>query len=133
MGDEEVFKQVFIPRNLADVAKPDMDIQQSKKKGSSALNYGAVTGLSHANNKSDDGEEDEGEGTSEEEGEENSDDENEEKREKFVSSARPKHEDKDEKKERKKAIREAKADKRKEKVPKHLKKRKEQAGRSKVK
>merc|ERR1712181_61675 len=131
--DEEVFKQVFIPRNLADVAKPDMDIQQSKKKGSSALNYGAVTGISHANNKSDGEDEEDEEGSSEEEGEENSDDENEEKREKFVSSARPKHEDKDEKKERKKAIREAKADKRKEKVPKHLKKRKEQAGRSKVK
>ena len=128
--DEEVFKQVFIPRNLADVAKPDVDIQQSKKKGGSALNYGAVTGISHANNKDED--EDEEEGTSEEEGADNSE-ENEEKREKFVSSARPKHEDKEEKKERKKAIREAKADKRKEKVPKHLKKRKEQAGRSKVK
>merc|ERR1712192_159538 len=75
--DEEVFKQVFIPRNLAYVAKPDMDIQQSKKKGSSALNYGAVTGISHTNNKSD--VEDDEEGTSDE-GEENSDDENEDKR-----------------------------------------------------
>ena len=50
-----------------------------------------------------------------------------------MSSARSKHETLIEKKERKKAIREAKADKRKDKVPKHLKKRKEQAGRSKVK
>merc|ERR1712080_688361 len=99
--DEEVFKQVFIPRNLTDVAKPDMDIQQSKKKGSGALSYGAVTGLSHANNKSD-GEE--GEGTSEEENE--SEEEEEEKMEKFVSGARRKPEDKEEKKERKKALRE---------------------------
>merc|ERR1711874_455939 len=118
--DEEVFKQVFIPSRLAEVAKPDVDIQQSKTRGSSALNYGAVTGISHANNR---GEEEE---TSEEDGEDNSYDNEEEKKEKFVSSAKPKHEDKEEKKERKKAIREAKADKRKDKVPKHLKKRKEQ-------
>ena len=127
--DEEVFKQVFIPSRLAEVAKPDVDIQQSKTKGSSALNYGAVTGISHANNR---GVEEEDE-TSEEDGEDNSDDNEEEKKEKFVSSARSKHETLIEKKERKKAIREAKADKRKDKVPKHLKKRKEQAGRSKVK
>ena len=128
--DEEVFKQVFIPRNLADVAKPDMDIQQSKKKGSGALNYAAVTGLSHANNKSD-GEE--GEDTSEEEEEENESEEEEERKKGHMSSARPKNEDKEEKKMRKMKVKEAKADKRKEKVPKHLKKRKEQAGRSKVK
>merc|ERR1712088_810587 len=91
--DEEVFKQVFIPSRLAEVAKPDVDIQQSKTKGSSALNYGAVTGISHVNNQSDE-EEDEG----------SSDDESEnveEKRDKFVSSARPKNKDKEEKKERK--------------------------------
>merc|ERR1712083_803233 len=76
---------------------------------------------------------DEEDETSEEDGEDISDDNEEEKKEKFVSSARSKHETLIEKKERKKAIREAKADKRKDKVPKHLKKRKEQAGRSKVK
>merc|ERR1719318_121500 len=102
--DEEVFKQVFIPRRLAEVEKPHVDIQQIKKTG-----------------------EEEDEGSSDDEGEDV-----EEKREKFVSSARPKNEDKEEKKERKKAIREAKADKRKDKIPKHLKKRKEHAGRSKV-
>ena len=68
--DEEVFKQVFIPSRLAEVAKPDVDIQQSKTKGSSALNYGAVTGISHANNRGVEEEEE----TSEEDGEDISDD-----------------------------------------------------------
>ena len=123
--DEEVFKQVFIPRRLAEVEKPHVDIQQINNTGGDALNYGAVTGVSHVNNQSD---EEEIEGSSDDESEDV-----EEKREKFVSSARPKNEDKEEKKERKKAIREAKADKRKDKIPKHLKKkRKEHAGRSKV-
>jgi len=122
--DEEVFKQVFIPRRLAEVEKPHVDIQQIKNTGGDALNYGAVTGVSHVNNQS---------GEEEDEGSSNDESEDvEERREKFVSSARPKNEDKEEKKERKKAIREAKADKRKDKIPKHLKKRKEHAGRSKV-
>jgi len=122
--DEEVFKQVFIPRTLEQVDKPDRDIKQSKAEGSGALSYGTVTGL----NQTSDG------GFSEEEEEEGEGEGSEEQVEKvgFVSSARPKHEEKDDKKERKKAIRDAKAEKRKDKIPKHLKKRKEQAGRSKV-
>lgn len=108
--DEEVFKQVFIPRRLNEVAKPEADILKSKQEGSSVLDYGAVTGLTGVDDISD-----------KEEKESVSDEEVEEKC--FVSSRRPKHEDKESKAERKKAVREAKAEKRKDKVPKHVKKR----------
>ena len=51
--DEEVFKQVFIPRRLAEVEKPHVDIQQIKNTGGDALNYAAVTGVRHVNNQGD--------------------------------------------------------------------------------
>jgi len=123
--DEEVFKQVFIPRRLNEVAKPDVDIKQSKTEGSEALNYSTVTGLNVTKDVTPVDDED----SDSDESEEETDD----KAGGFVSSRRPRNEDKDEKKERKKAIKEAKADKRKEKIPKHVKKRKENAGRSKNK
>jgi len=112
--DEEVFKQVFIPRRLNEVAKPEADILKSKEEGSSCLDYGAVTGLTGV---------EEDEDNESEEGEDGG--EGEEVEEKgFVSSKRPKNEDKDAKAERKKAVKEAKAEKRKDKIPKHVKKRK---------
>jgi len=112
--DEEVFKQVFIPRRLNEVAKPLTDIEKSKEEGSSCLDYGAVTGLTGVEEDQVDDEADESE--------------TEEVEEKgFVSSRRPRHEDKDAKAERKKAVKEAKAEKRKDKIPKHVKKRKEKA------
>jgi len=115
--DEEVFKQVFIPRRLNEVAKPEADILKSKEEGSSALDYGAVTGLTGVE-EDDDSEEEEGASDKEEE-------DVEEKG--FVSSRRPRQEDKEAKAERKKAVKEAKAEKRKDKIPKHVKKRKEKA------
>merc|ERR1719268_356296 len=81
--------------------RPEADILKSKQEGSSVLDYGAVTGLTGVDDISD-----------KEEKESVSDEEVEEKC--FVSSRRPKHEDK-----------ESKAEKRKDKVPKHVKKRKE--------
>jgi len=112
--DEEVFKQVFIPRRLNEVAKPLTDIEKSKEEGSSCLDYGAVTGLTGVE---EDQVDDEAEESESEEVEERG----------FVSSRRPRHEDKDAKAERKKAVKEAKAEKRKDKIPKHVKKRKEKA------
>eukprot|EP00092_Neocalanus_flemingeri_P021499 GFUD01023313.1.p1 GENE.GFUD01023313.1~~GFUD01023313.1.p1 ORF type:complete len:451 (+),score=177.27 GFUD01023313.1:1571-2923(+) len=122
--DEEVFKQVFIPRRLNEVAKPEADILKSKEEGSSALDYGAVTGLTGVEEVEE--EEEEEEGLEDEEGESNAD-KDENVRQGFVSSKRPKEEDKEAKAERKKAVREAKAEKRKDKIPKHVKKRKEKA------
>jgi len=114
--DEEVFKQVFIPRRLNEVAKPEADILKSKEEGSSALDYGAVTGLTGV---------EEDDNSDEEEGASDNEEEVEEKG--FVSSRRPRQEDKEAKAERKKAVKEAKAEKRKDKIPKHVKKRKEKA------
>jgi len=110
--DEEVFKQVFIPRRLNEVAKPEADILKSKEEGSSCLDYGAVTGLTGVDEDNSECQEDES-------------DIDDVEGKGFVSSRRPRHEDKDAKAERKKAVKEAKAEKRKEKIPKHIKKRKE--------
>jgi len=116
--DEEVFKQVFIPRRLTEVAKPEVDIAKIKEKGNECVNYGAVTGVQVLNEEKEETDDSE------------SDDErvSEEDRPGFVNSRRPQHEDKDSKKERKKAVKDAKAEKRKVKVPKHVKKRKEKSG-----
>ena len=59
--------------------------------------------------------------------------EGEEEGQKFVSSRRPRNEDKDSKKLRKSAIKEDKAEKRKDKIKKHVKKRKEASGRRAIK
>ena len=114
--DEEVFKQVFIPRRLNEVAKPEADILKRKEEGSSALDYGALTGLTGVE-EDDDSEEVEGASDKEEEVEEKT----------FVNSRRPRQEDKEAKAEKKKAVKDAKAEKRKDKIPKHVEKRKEKA------
>ena len=144
--DEEVFKQVFIPRRLNEVAKydtlqwlhinnlqltsfcyrPERDIKIMKTEGNLAegVEYSAVTGLNDQNSVNGDlsehssGDEDDGEGG-----------DNVSKG--FVSARRPKEETKEEKAERKKAVKDAKADKRKDKVPKHVKKRKEKSTKNK--
>ena len=95
--------------------RPQEDIAKIKEEGTDVVNYAAVTGVQVLN-----------EGNAESE-HSDSDEEGSEAEDKpgFVSSKRPKDEDKDSKKERKKAIKDAKAEKRKVKVPKHVKKRKE--------
>ena len=127
--DEEVFKQVFIPRRLNEVARPEIDIQKMRLEGSDCVDYSAVTGLngSKENLSEEEEESDESEGEDEEEvGAEESSKE-------FVTARRPKDESKEAKAERKKACKEAKAEKRKEKIPKHVKKRKEKSTKSKNK
>merc|ERR1712098_792103 len=111
-------KQVFIPRRLTEVAKPEVDIAKIKAKGNECVNYGAVTGVQVLNE--DKEETDDSESADERVSEED--------RPGFVNSRRTQHEDKDSKKERKKAVKDAKAEKRKVKVPKHVKKRKEKSG-----
>lgn len=119
--DEEVFKQVFIPRRLNEVAKPERDIRIMRTEGNLGVeDYSAVTGLNdkgtdikdHSDGSSSNSDEDSDDGDS---------------KKGFTNSRRPKEESKEEKAERKKAFKEAKAEKRKEKVPKHLKKRKEKS------
>jgi len=121
--DEEVFKQVFIPRALNEVFSPETDVKLIKAGGDDSVQYEAVVGLKLQKETEDD---DEADSDAEDE-----DEEDEAKESKgFISSARPKNEDKDEKRLRKQKVRDSHAEKRKEKIKKHVKKRKEQAGRN---
>ena len=138
--EEEVFKQIFIPRSLLEVSFPERDIA-GIKSGKAEEAYQSVTGVQV--DKSADYEQsaqqnhcaDESSGcyntsdTDTSEGE----DYPEQMGSKFRDSHRPRTESPDSRKARKKAVREEKAEKRENKIKKHIKKRKEKAGRSKVK
>uniref|UniRef100_A0A1B0DPR2 Serine/threonine-protein kinase RIO1 n=1 Tax=Phlebotomus papatasi TaxID=29031 RepID=A0A1B0DPR2_PHLPP len=122
---EEVFQNIFIPKRLDEVVHYERDIKKAKAGEGDQLIYKTITGLSanlevkqvpdilHR-----DSEEESSSAFSEDH-----DDYDEESR--FQSSARPRDESPDSKKARKKAVKDAKAEKRKTKVPKHVKKRKE--------
>lgn len=111
--DEEVFKNAFIPKTLSEVYDAERDIF-SKVEKKEELIYSTVVGM-NATSKVDkesscDEEEEESEG---------------EEAEKAKSNGRNKAETLEEKKARKKAVKEDKAAKRENKIPKHVKKRKE--------
>lgn len=121
-----MFKNAYIPKRLTEVIDFERDINQVKSGILNDLVYKTLVGLKpdlsgtvekpeilENVNAESDGEEESGSENSEEEGS------------KFVDASRPKHETADEKKLRKKAIKDAKAEKRKVKVKKHVKKRKE--------
>ena len=119
--DEEVFKQVFIPRRLNEVARPEDDIE--RLEDSDCVEYRAVTGICKDEpERSDDEEEVDNENDEDETGKENK---------VFVSSRRPKGESKEEKAERKKAFKEAQKVKREENVAQRGKKRREKSSKSK--
>merc|ERR1712137_1271976 len=104
--DEAVFKQVFIPRRLNEVAKPERDIGIMKTGGNLGVeDYSAVTGL---NDNTTDVKDQSDASLSDEDS-----DEEEKAKKGFTQSRRPKEESKEEKAERKKAVKEAKAEKRK--------------------
>ena len=118
--DEEVFKQVFIPRRLNELARPEDDIERLEDD---CVEYRAVTGICKDEpERSDDEEEDDIENDEDETGKENK---------VFVSSRRPKGESKEEKAERKKAFKEAQKVKREENVAQRGKKRREKSSKSK--
>jgi len=127
--DEEVFKQVFIPSKLMEVYNPAADQKKLAKGKDDSVQYEAVVGLQlkpgeqpeEANESSDSDNESNSDGEDEEDGEEG-------EGRKYKSSRRPKDESNEEKRLRKLAVKEAKAEKRKTKVPKHVKKRKEVSG-----
>ena len=118
--ENEVFKQIFIPRKLMDV-----DVFGKAKNPGNPENsepvYKSVTGVRL------DKEASESDEVSENSDESESESENEEKVG-FKDSHRPRDESPNSKKERKKALKEEKAEKRKNKVKKHVKKRKEKMG-----
>ena len=137
--EEEVFKQIFIPRSLREVDFPERDIA-GIKSGAKEEAYQSVTGVKVDNEDNDqelapdvrkrNGSLSSDCDTSDEGSSSNSD--NEEKS-KFKDSHRPRTESPNSRKERKKLVREQKAEKREVKMKKHIKKRKEKMGRSKVK
>lgn len=120
--DEEVFKNSFIPKTLNDVYNAERDA--FKKKGDANSEdpiYATATGLNVTEKEIENEEEN---SIDSDEGSES--DEDGEKDEK--SQGRNKNETAEEKRARKKLVKEEKAAKRENKVPKHVKKRKEKLG-----
>merc|ERR1719282_1962301 len=116
--ENEVFKQIFIPRKLIEVDFPERDIEGNK--GAEDPVYKSVTGVKlDASESSTDSD--------------SSDENDEEEKEAFKDSHRPRDESPNSKKERKKAIKAEQAEKRKNKVKKHVKKRKEKVSSTKKK
>ena len=141
--EEEVFKQIFIPRSLLEVNFPERDIA-GIKSGKTEEAYQSVTGVKIDNGRDtldQDSDKRIRNGSLSSERDETSDalasseEENDSLKEKskFKDSHRPRTESPNSRKERKKGLREEKAEKRENKMKKHIKKRKEKAGRSKVK
>ncbi|CAL1269041.1 unnamed protein product [Larinioides sclopetarius] len=117
--DEEVFKQAYIPRRLDEVIDAERDIFV----GNGEALYHAVTGLQPQN--AEETTEPEPDKTDSEDSSEEDSDEEGGKSKGFVNSRRPRDESPNSKKERKKALKEARREKQKTKIPKHVKKRKE--------
>ncbi|KAL5293122.1 RIOK1 family protein [Megaselia abdita] len=131
--DEEVFKNIYIPKRLDEVVHFQRDVDKAKSGAGGELMYRKVTGLTSDLNvqknpdvldEKEDLQSDEEEGSSNS----NSDESEDEDDSKFKTSARPRDESPDSKKARKKAVKDAAAEKRKSKVKKHVKKRKEKMG-----
>ncbi|KAK3089613.1 hypothetical protein FSP39_005032 [Pinctada imbricata] len=137
--DEEVFKHSFIPRTLDDVTHFERDVKLAKQGDSEQVLYQTVTGmkadLSGAQQKPsllmdagvDENEED---SADEDDSEGNSGTESEGEERHGPDPGRPRDESPNSKKERKKLVKEQQREKRKTKVPKHVKKRKEKLAKS---
>lgn len=119
--DEEVFKNAFIPKTLSDVYDAERDVFNKEKKNEELI-YSTVVGLNSNSDIKTSSIDDEHESSAEES---NSDEEEDGNLEMVKSQGRNKTETSEEKKARKKAVKEDKATKRENKVPKHVKKRKE--------
>ncbi|GBP74158.1 hypothetical protein EVAR_53348_1 [Eumeta japonica] len=128
--EEEAFKNVYIPKRLAEVVDFERDINKAKKGETDDLTYKKITGfnsdLTGTINRpdilsDDDVQSESGSDIS------SAEDEDGEKPSKFINSARPRDESPDSKKARKKAVKQEKAEKRKTKVKKHVKKKRDKA------
>ncbi|EDV39373.1 uncharacterized protein Dana_GF24528 [Drosophila ananassae] len=134
--DEAVWQNTYIPKRLDEVHHYERDVAKAKQGVQQNLIYGKITGL-----KSDldvqqqpdvlepkEGSQLDGSGGGSEEEDSQDEEENEEDGSRFKNSARPRDESPESKKARKKAVKDAKAEQRKVKVKKHVKKRKEKMG-----
>lgn len=128
--DEEVFKSAFIPKTLSDVYDIERDIYNNKKFQDEPI-YTTVVGFDSNLNVADKPailDIDAAEDVSDDDGSELSSNAEEPTDEKAKSNGRNKNESTEEKKARKQAIKQDKATKRENKIPKHIKKRKEKLG-----
>ena len=125
--EAEVFKKIFIPRKLDDVDFPERAIGKAKSNQDDPI-YKTVTGVQlKKNEEEDDKFESDENSDSEESDSEDSEAESSSEKAGFKDSHRPRDESPNSKKERKKALKAENAEKRKNKVKKHVKKRKEKA------
>ena len=108
--------------------RPEVDLKKTQAGGDDSVQYESVVGLRPNEEDAANEEPVQESDDSESDGEE----EEEDSPKGFVSSRRPRNEDKEDKKLRKQAVKDSKADKRKEKVKKHVKKRKDQSGKKAV-
>ncbi|KAI8898985.1 RIO1 family-domain-containing protein [Globomyces pollinis-pini] len=130
-SNEQVFKNVYIPRTLEEIIDHEADIEKARKGIENDLVYESVTGLSlqDAIKPTENGD---GRQPSElssdqevdEDGSDHSDSESSDEDKFSKTSNLKKHEDKESKKERKQLVKEQKKAKRQTKMPKSLKKRK---------
>jgi RIO kinase 1 len=118
--DDEVFKKAYIPRTLTEV----IDIEKDLAKDDSEVLYRTVAGIKVGKEGGEDG-------SSQDEGGEDADSSSSDsdiEASKFVDCSRPRDESPSSKKDRKKAVKDQQAEKRKNKIKKHVKKRKEKMG-----
>ncbi|KAH8388831.1 hypothetical protein KR215_001070 [Drosophila sulfurigaster] len=132
--DEAVWQSTYIPKRLDEVPHFERDVAKAKQGVQQDLVYAKITGLTSeldVKKQPDVLEAKQNNGDSDKEDSENESDESQEGDETtkaFKNSARPRDESPDSKKARKKAVKDAKAEQRKVKVKKHVKKRKEKLG-----
>ncbi|XP_017862681.1 PREDICTED: serine/threonine-protein kinase RIO1 [Drosophila arizonae] len=130
--DEAVWQNTYIPKRLDEVPHFERDVAKAKQGVQQDLVYAKITGLNSAldvQKKPDILDAENKTAESEQQSSENeSDSQDEDETSKFKNSARPRDESPDSKKARKKAVKDAKAEQRKVKVKKHVKKRKEKLG-----
>ncbi|KAH8259378.1 hypothetical protein KR026_003222 [Drosophila bipectinata] len=134
--DEAVWQNTYIPKRLDEVHHYERDVAKAKQGVQQNLIYGKITGLKSDLDVQKQPDVLEPKEVSQPEGSDDGDevedsqdeDENEEDGSRFKNSARPRDESPESKKARKKAVKDAKAEQRKVKVKKHVKKRKEKMG-----
>ncbi|XP_017090097.2 serine/threonine-protein kinase RIO1 [Drosophila bipectinata] len=134
--DEAVWQNTYIPKRLDEVHHFERDVAKAKQGVQQNLIYGKITGLKSDLDVQKQPDVLEPKEVSQPEGSDDGDevedsqdeDENEEDGSRFKNSARPRDESPESKKARKKAVKDAKAEQRKVKVKKHVKKRKEKMG-----
>ncbi|KAF9811382.1 hypothetical protein SFRURICE_002751 [Spodoptera frugiperda] len=133
--EEEAFKNIYIPKRLTEVINYERDINKAKKGDADDLAYKKIAGFKEDLSAADKpdilpeettilqeeeiNEEEDSDSESESEGE------GEDGKKQFKNCARPRDESPNSKKLRKKAVKEEKAEKRKTKTKKHIKKRRD--------